>query len=486
MSIAGLLPLLAATPFAIQAPSPPADSAAAITPDRIRRHIEILADDSMEGRATPSPGLERAAGYVAGEFRRLGLRPAGGAGGYEQRWGVSRWVIDTAASRIELAGPGWRADPRLGTDVRYVGGTVAGRDREAATVVLDRWPTPTAATDPRLRDRVVVLPVDYSRPLPADLAERVEQIAARARAVLLLSNRDSATFAARLRAAAQPRLTPDHPVPGEGAPVLELHRRALAAGDRDLGAPGVRARVRLVRTYLTRAAVPNLVGVLEGSDPSLRDEYVAISAHVDGVGIRPGALDSINNGADDNASGLAALLAIAEAFNEPAVRPRRSLLFLAPSGEEQGLWGSAHFVANPPVPLGRIVALLNMDLIGRNWTDSVIVVGPAFSTLGKTLRRVVDRHPELGMAPIADRWPEERIFYRSDHYHFARRGVPILFFTSGTHPDYHQPTDSPDRVDAEKASRLARLVYHVVAAVANEPDRPRWSPESYRTIVQEE
>jgi Zn-dependent M28 family amino/carboxypeptidase len=137
------------------------------------------------------------------------------------------------------------------------------------------------------------------------------------------------------------------------------------------------------------------------------------------------------------------------------------------------------------VPLRDMAALINMDLNGRNWSDSVIAVGPDFTTLGETLRQVTAAHPELRMWPLADRWPEERIFYRSDHYHFARHGVPILFFTSGTHPDYHQPTDSADRIDAGKASRLVQLLYYLIADIANDPMRPRWSPTWYREIVQE-
>lgn len=137
-------------------------------------------------------------------------------------------------------------------------------------------------------------------------------------------------------------------------------------------------------------------------------------------------------------------------------------------------------------PLRDLAAVFNLDLFGRNWSDSVIAVGPDFSSPGETLRRVTAAHPKFRMTPLADRWPEERIFYRSDHYHFARRGVPILFFTSGTHPDYHQPTDSADRVDAEKASRLVRLLYHPTVAVGDDPARPRWSAEHYREIVQQQ
>jgi Zn-dependent M28 family amino/carboxypeptidase len=107
------------------------------------------------------------------------------------------------------------------------------------------------------------------------------------------------------------------------------------------------------------------------------------------------------------------------------------------------------------------------------------------SSLGETLRRVSAAHPELRMAPLADRWPEERIFYRSDHYNFALKGVPVLFFTSGTHSDYHQPTDATDRIDTEKATRLVRLVFHVSAAVANAHQRPQWNPGSFSRLAEE-
>jgi Zn-dependent M28 family amino/carboxypeptidase len=248
--------------------------------------------------------------------------------------------------------------------------------------------------------------------------------------------------------------------------------------------PRLSAELRLSRDIHSRANLPNVIGILEGSDSTLRDEYVAYTAHIDHIGLSPGQPDSINNGADDNASGVAGLLELAEAFSQPGARPRRSLLFLAPSGEEPGLLGSAHFTDHPTVPLVNIVANINMDLIGRNWPDSVIAVGLEQSDLGTTLQEVVRAHSELRMTPIADRWPEERIFYRSDHYNFARKGVPILFFTSGTHADYHRPTDEPSRINLEKESRLVQLLFHLGTAVANRTERPRWAAESYRQIVE--
>jgi Zn-dependent M28 family amino/carboxypeptidase len=496
-----LFALLARQPLDAQAPGPLDGAAETITAHDLRAKIEILAHDSMMGRDTPSPGLERAAAYVMGEFRRLGLRPAGELGTYLQRFGVSRWTVDTAASSLELAAGGAEAKAAFGREVRVIGGKVSGKPIRGGAVLVAGPLTPAVTANSRLRGRIVILAPDFERPLPFGLGERVDEIAAVARAVILLSNRDASTFARRIDSSLEPRLTPDFRDGEGGAPVVELRDSALGAvvpaagldlsGLRALDTavvkelPELRVDLRIVRHYLERAAVPNLAAVLEGRDRRLRGEYVVISAHLDHVGVRAGRPDSIFNGADDNASGVAGLLELAEAFSLREARPDRSLLFLVPSGEEKGLWGSAYYVEHPTVPLRDVVADLNMDLIGRNWGDSVIVAGPEMTSLGETLRRVGAAHPELRMTPLADRWPEERIFYRSDHYNFAAKGVPVLFFTSGTHSDYHQPTDVADRIDTEKASRLVRLVFHVGAAVANAVERPRWNPGSLRRLVEE-
>lgn len=482
--------------LAAQAPAR-SRAAESITPGDVMRRVAIIADDSMMGRGNLSKGLELTAAYVASEFERAGLRPAGVSGTYMQRFGLSRWMIDTGASVVELAKGGQRAAARIGTEARYIEGDVPEGAIVAGDVVLARG----AATAGEVKDRMVLLAVDYSKPLPATLGQEIHELARSGpKAVLLLSNRDSATFTERLRVANLPRLTRDSEGSEPTAPVIELHERTLgpvlaAAGiDSDgmrRGAVperrvlnGLTVEIHLARLFLSRGAVPNVIGVLEGSDPALRHEYVAYSAHIDHIGVTSGQADSINNGADDNASGVAGLLELAEAFSRPGVRPRRSILFIAPSAEEPGLLGSAYFTEHPTVPLENIVADINMDLIGRNWPDSVIAVGLEQSDLGATLGRVVAAHRELRMTPIRDRWPEERIFYRSDHYNFARSGVPILFFTSGTHQDYHRPTDTPERINGEKVSRLLRLLFHLGASVADQASRPRWNADSYQQIVE--
>jgi Zn-dependent M28 family amino/carboxypeptidase len=125
-------------------------------------------------------------------------------------------------------------------------------------------------------------------------------------------------------------------------------------------------------------------------------------------------------------------------------------------------------------------------MIGRNWKDTIVVIGKEHSDLGTTLNRVTREHPELGMAAIDDIWPSENFYFRSDHYNFAKRGVPILFFFNGTHKDYHQASDSPEKIDAEKEARIVRLIYYVGQSVANAPDRPKWRTESFNRIVEKQ
>jgi Zn-dependent M28 family amino/carboxypeptidase len=204
---------------------------------------------------------------------------------------------------------------------------------------------------------------------------------------------------------------------------------------------------------------------------------------MDHIGITSGLPDSINNGADDDGSGTTGIIELAEAFSRPGARPRRSLLFITVSGEEKGLWGSRYFTEHPTVPLQQLVTDINIDMIGRNWQDTIVAIGKEHSDLGATLNRVNAAHPELGMTAIDDIWPEERFYFRSDHYNFARKGVPILFFFNGVHPDYHQVTDSPDKINGEKEARILRLIFYLGQEVANAPERPRWNPESYREIV---
>jgi hypothetical protein len=224
----------------------------------------------------------------------------------------------------------------------------------------------------------------------------------------------------------------------------------------------------------------NVIGRVPGTDPSLRSTYVALGAHYDHVGTIPAqGGDSIANGADDDGSGTVALLAIAKATMQ---RPsRRSTLFIWHAAEEKGLLGSAWFTAHPTVPIDSIVAMLNADMIGRNSRDQLYVVGPN-AAQGRTSARLGEIVDSVNVAmpspfTLDHTWDvfehPEQVFQRSDHYNYAKRGIPVAFFTSGMHPEYHDVGDTADRIDYEKMRRVSALMLEIARAVGNDPNRPR-------------
>lgn len=474
-----------------------------ITPAEVKARISLLADDSMRGRYTPSPELEEVATYIAGQFRSFGLKAGGGAGTYLQRYVVEQVRPDTARARVVVAGgPTWR----LGREVMYQSrtGLPAGSLSGTVAVVTGLPPGPPAELG--LKDAIVIAVPALTPgglPRPQTNLALAPLLQGGAAAVIVVMSLPDSTWGSIGRSQSRPVSR----VPWEPSnlpPVLLVRDPAigpvLARQGLDLATlrraaeqpfmvtrlPGLRLTVDLSPTAVQSVSAPNVVGILEGSDPQLKDQYVVFSAHMDHVGVgQPDARgDSIYNGADDDASGTTAVVELAQAFAQLQPRAKRSLIFLTVSGEERGLWGSNYFTAHPPVPIGRMVADLNSDMVGRNWKDTIVVIGRQHSDLGQTLARVNLAHPELDMTAIDDIWPEERFYFRSDHYNFARRGVPILFFFNGVHPDYHRPSDEPSKIDAEKESRIIKLVFYLGLEVANAAQRPNWSPESYKQIVE--
>jgi hypothetical protein len=252
----------------------------------------------------------------------------------------------------------------------------------------------------------------------------------------------------------------------------------------------------------------NVVAILEGGDPVLKSEYVVVSAHLDHVGFSatPVNGDNINNGADDDGSGSAALMAMARAYAEGAakgIRPKRSMIFLWNAGEEKGLWGSQYFNRYPPFDITKVVADLNMDMIGRtkgpNYSDpdpthalvkpgEVFVIGPHISSddMATVIETVNAKYQKMALNHFYDTTaPDEthdnlgpqprgqRIFYRSDHYNFAKMGIPIAFFTGGLHPDYHRPTDSAEKIDYKQMQMIAKTVAAVGWTLATQPGKPQ-------------
>lgn len=483
IAILGLLPIAAAAPACAQS-APPVDEggAATITAPELRARVEALAHDSMGGRGTPSPGLERAARYVASKFRTFGLRPGDGDSSFQQRYPIT--VIrpgPPAAQSLRLRGPDgeWSLDPRT----EFLAVPVADQARGEGRLI------PLASGDERsdVRGRVVVVRISQ-RELGDLLGKARDLLTDRGASGVILVVRGSRSYVDGLRSLfgservslGEPWEFPAPLAVVSAAALPEPFSAALDAGDLS----GWWARLH-TESQVELAEGLNTVGWIEGSDPVLRYEYVVFTAHMDGLGTgRPVAGDSIYNGADDNASGTATIVELAQAFVERGTSPRRSLVFMTLSGEEKGLWGSRWYAENPLFPIGRTVANLNVDMIGRNWEDTVVAIGKDASSLGPLVERVAAEHPELGLTVIDDPWPQERFYYRSDHYNFARNGVPILFFFSGVHEDYHRPSDEPGRLKYDKMARIGRLMYHLGSEVAEAEERPRWDPEAYRRVVE--
>jgi hypothetical protein len=458
-----------------------------ITAGDMRARISFLASDQLQGRGTPSRGLNLAAEYIRSEFRRIGLDSP--PSGHIQRYRLAmsemggKWSLAlTLGSRRAVFG--YRSDF---WGLPWAGGTIEGRaifvgdrppeivdghDGEVWIARLDAGVMPrawlNAATDGGAAGLVFVVPErdEVTSPVYDWLTE--------AETILELGD-----------------LQPSFPavLVGQDALVGAFDRLGLAVEPDDLSALNSvsRPRVRLaadLRVEMLEA--PNVMGILRGSDERLRDEYVLISAHMDHLGI--GAAldgDSIYNGADDNASGTAALLEVAEAAAALKRRPKRSLIFLTVSGEERGLLGSSWFVQHPPVPLDRIVAGINIDMVGRNWEDTIAVIGKPYSSLGALIDSVAVAHPELRMTVVDDPWPTERFFFRSDHINFARKGIPSVFFFNGVHEDYHRPSDEANKIKFGKAARVSRLVLETVLALANAEQPPRWNPQVRERIVED-
>ncbi len=286
----------------------------------------------------------------------------------------------------------------------------------------------------------------------------------------------------------------DDSMRGRATPSRELEQAAdyaeaalRRAGLRPAGEGGTyRQRFPASRdTTVSQPSAPNVIAVSPGRGP-LAGEYVIVVAHLDHVGVgRPMGGDSIYNGADDNASGTAGVLALAEAFGASAATPRRSILFLLVSGEERGLLGSRWFAGHPTVPLDSVVGLVNLDMIGRNRPDSVFLNGWGKSTISDLVRRLAGEHPELGLSVGPDEEDRPVTPADSDHWPFQRRGIPYIFFYTGPHPDYHRAGDHPERTDSDKAARITRLAYYTLAELAGTAARPAWTPEARRLNVQD-
>jgi len=528
LGLALVLPL--ARPAAAQRRAAGEPSLPPINTRAIDAHLKFLADDLLEGRAPATRGGRLAAKYVAAAFQALGLEPAGQSGSYFQpvalvgmtpqptlAWGKGG---DTATPRYRDDFVAWAERPEehiaVDGDVVFVGyGTRAPEWQwdDYKGVPLRGKVLLMLVNDPGLQDSTIFngKALTYYGRWTYKLEEAARQGAVGA---LLVHTTESATYPWEVvrgswsveqfmldRVRAQSLAFAgwvQHDVAQRALAQagLDLDSLTRAAARRDFRpvATGIHAAVEIT-SALRHVASDNVVGKLPGSDPRLGPEAVLFTAHWDHKGIGPAVNgDSIYNGAEDNASGVAAMLAAAQALVEVTPRPRRSVLFIATTAEESGLLGSEAYVQAPLVPLERTAAVLNLDVTNvRGATRDIDALGIERSTLGDAFRAAA-RAESLAVRHLPD---VRGSFYRSDHFPFARAGVPALSFKSGldfvdrpqdwgkeqedeynTHR-YHQPSDeySPSfRYDG--MAQQVRVAVRLAVAVANAPQLPRWLPTS--------
>ncbi|MEP7383712.1 MAG: M28 family peptidase [Gemmatimonadota bacterium] len=496
----------------------PAGSAGGATPSpsrlepnaaELRADLFAFAADSFRGRETGTPDADRAAAWIARRLATLGLEP-GGDSGYFHRVpmrrtslradslfvttsaGRTEWELDRDLAVLTALGPGAPL-PKLAADAPVVFAQYGmidaslGRDDYAGLdvkgkVIVIAGIVP-AGIDSAKRKSLEVPDALFARLGAAIgrgpaavvllLPDSLYRMAAGqfSTTQLELARAASASGASRmLPMVAVGRLTSDSPLVPRGWPA-NVSNTELA---------GTRLTVG-VSVSSSNFNGYNVVGIVRGSDSALQKTYVAYGAHYDHIGIQPAVNgDSIANGADDDGSGSVTLLAIARAFAQ-GPKPRRSLLFVWHVGEEKGLYGSETFTEHPTVPLDSIVAQLNADMIGRNGNDSLYIVGPGAAPNGQSavLGSVVDSVNAAETKPfVFDReWDTtthpERIYYRSDHFNYAKKGIPIVFFTTGLHPQYHQVSDDPSLINYEKMARVGRLMYDTGVALGNRATRPK-------------
>jgi hypothetical protein len=509
-----------------------------ISAAQLKNYLSFIASDEMEGRDTPSRGLDTTAKFIAMNLERWGFKPAGDDGSFFQKIVLRRDQLDGAHSSAEINGQKFN----FGDDFlpNAVGANLTG----PLVYVGHGWVVKSKNIDAYqgidVKDKIIVvfgegLPQGVTR---ADLTGKTGEdwispalyaqqhgakgvIAVSEYGMLLRWDQTRQRLGGPMpRAQVEKFMTQTGPpVPviwmsprmasalfqGEKYSAAALMAYGSGVGPTSVSGPNgppvtvtlpfeLNASKSVTFTIAAKNEKPmtqNVVAVWEGADPVLKNEYVAVGAHYDHIGIcEPGTADPICNGADDDGSGTTALLGMAEAISHAKQRPKRSILFVWHCGEEKGLWGSRYFTDYPTIPLAQIVTQLNIDMIGRSKKDGdtnprnatlsgpnqIYVIGSTMMStdLGKLSETVNKSYLNLQYdLRYDDPNDTNRFFFRSDHYNYARKGIPIIFFFDGVHEDYHRPGDEAQKIDYEKMEKVARTIYMTLWEVANLPVRPK-------------
>lgn len=468
----------------------PLPYAKSITPEDLKKHLYIVAGREMEGRGTATEGERRAAAYIESQFKAFGLLP-GNNGSYQMHWPVFQDSI--TRSGIEVNGKKFEADRDFAVNMNM---SYAATLSASEVVFVGHGVSDSTKDDYKGVDVkgkiVLVLP---GAPAPGANQRRpaaffIQEAAAKngAAAVLLVQTnfpRPAAPKTGQQYTNGFRRTNyPNTFTISEGIAeaIMGTDYKTVKESIKSGNAPAKTYSANVLLDFAkttTSIQSSNVIGYVEGSDK--RDEYVFITAHYDHLGKRDTV---IFYGADDDGSGTVGVLELAEAFAKAKAEgkgPRRSVVFMTVSGEERGLWGSAYYGDNPIFPLEKTTVDLNIDMIGRtdperktgDSSNYVYVVGD--DKLSTDLRPISEsinkKYVKMELDyKFNDPNDRQQIYYRSDHYNFARKGVPIIFYFDGIHADYHRATDTPDKINYDLLTKRARFVFHTAWEMANRND----------------
>lgn len=521
-----------------------------ITEDLLQSHLSVIAHDSLEGRETGTPGQKKAASYLAEQYQAMALTPAGDSESYMQTFNLSANVTDSLLYHLYST----TDDDTLLVEkfitsknsespfVKLFGGSVAlsGDLVFAGFGVNDTGRGVNHLDSDDFSGKWVIIFEDIPYIIDGDTLinpaitenSRYGTLLGQkgADGVLLIGNETEEEF--KRNSEIHSKLI-DKPT-GLSLPYLQRS----PAGQFPAGivkiSPDIAAsllgydssaelfayKIRLTANitdfepwnldyYLqytpynssTDLSTENVVAFFEGGDPELKEEVIVLSAHYDHLGITmpDDNGDMINNGADDDGSGTAALLAIAQTLQRAAIdgfKPDRSILFLHVTGEEKGLLGSRYYSDHPLIPIDQTVANLNADMIGRSTTDRaesgktdyVFLIGGEIisSTLDSLIQVANTSTVNMDLDPRYNDLTDPNQFYRrSDHWNFGRFGIPFVFYFTGVHEDYHQPSDEIEKIDFPKLTRVTKLIYSSMIEIANHPERPAVDNEEFIRITRE-
>ena len=511
-------------------------SSDAVNPRRLRRDLQFFCSEKMAGRLSLSPEADRAAAYIAGEFHKAGLTPAAGSS-YLQAFPLVAYEPDRTRTAVLVVRGGQRTELRFGNDFRggywrelsiaapliFAGyGITApeyGYDDYAAidvrgkvVLVFDHEPQ---ETDPHS----VFNGTGHTR--HATSHEKLENARRHGAVALMVASEPLRKHAGLLTAGqggqssapgAEKSLrasAPRQAIEEDSIPLFQLSDQAAAdllqaSGrtaaelqqtiDRELHPvsmplPGTAVELKTAASGLRRGQSSNVVGLLAGSDPKLRDETVLVTAHYDHLGVQNGHLYA---GANDNASGSVAVMELARLFAGKADRPRRSLLFVVFGSEEEGLLGSYYYVAHPLRALAGTRAVINLDMIARDEAhipqsqgvvdipadtrNELNLVGTFYSSDLRTAIEKANSETGFDLSTKFDRDHDLNALFRCDHFPFLLHDVPAVWLFGGWHPGYHEPSDTIENLDFPKLEKVARLAYLTARSLANTDEATRFKP----------